>query len=72
MKQVVSATDIIITLSKQEIIRQNKCQKRFLDKLVLKQNFDQKLMINYINCSMMDYPSTCDDTDNVFCKSKVL
>ena len=49
-KEVVSEMDIIITLSAQEIIRQNKCQMRFLDKLLLKQKFDKKLMINAIIC----------------------
>ena len=37
---VVSAIDIITTLSTVEKIRKNKCQMRFLDKLVLKQDFD--------------------------------
>ena len=46
MNKIVSAMDIIITLSAPEIIRQNKCQMIFLDKLVLRQNFDHKLMIN--------------------------
>ena len=41
--------DIIVTLLTQEIIRQNKCQMRFIDKSVLKQSFDKKLMINVIN-----------------------
>ena len=42
--------DIITTFSTQEIIRQNKCQMRFLDKLVFKQDIDGKLMINLIAC----------------------
>ena len=50
--------DIIITSSTQEIISQNKCQMRFLDKLVLKQNFDQKLMTSLITCSILESPST--------------
>ena len=45
--------DIIIALYTQEIIRQNKCQMRFLDKLVFEKNFDHKLMINVINCSIL-------------------
>ena len=39
---------------------QNKCQMRFLDKLVLKQNVDHKLMINMITCSMLEFSSTYD------------
>ena len=68
MNEVVSATDIIITFYTHEIIRHNKCQMRFLYKLVLKQEFDKKLMINEITCSMLDSPSTSDydDMDNVF------
>ena len=58
--------DMITTSSTQEIIRQNKCQMKFLDKLVLKQYNDKKLMINAIICSMLEYPSTSDydQTDN--------
>ena len=52
--------DIIITSSKQEIIRQNKCQMSFLEKLVLKQNFDKKLIIIEITSSMLESPSTSD------------
>ena len=65
-KEVLLAMDIIIILSTQKIIRQNKSQMRFLDKLSLKQEFDKKLMINVITCSMLDSSSTfdCDDTDN--------
>ena len=33
---------------------------RFLDRLVLKQFVDKKLMINDINCSMFESPSTSD------------
>ena len=35
----------------------------FLDKLVLKKNFDQKLIINYITCSMLEYPYTSGYAD---------
>ena len=65
-KEVLLAMDIIIILSTQKIIRQNKSQMRFLDNLSLKQEFDKKLMINVITCSMLDSSSTfdCDDTDN--------
>ena len=47
---------------------------RFLDKLVLKQNFDKKLMINVITSSMLDYPSTSDyyEMENGVSKSTVL
>ena len=48
MKEFVSEINIIITSPTQEIIRENKCQMRFLDKLLLKQNFNHKLMINVI------------------------
>ena len=48
MKEVVSEMDIIITSYTKEIIRQNKCPMRFLDKLVLKQDFYKKLIINVI------------------------
>ena len=73
-KEVVSEMDIIITLSAQEIIRQNKCQMRFIEKLVLKQYFDNKLMLNVITCSMLEYPSysDCDDMGNGVSKSTVL
>ena len=50
MKDVVSEMDIITNFSTQKIIRQNKCQMRFLDKLVLKKDVDKRLMINVINC----------------------
>ena len=60
MKEVVSVIDIIITLSTQEIIRQNKCKMRFLDRLLLNKYFYKKLMINVIKFSMLDYPSTSD------------
>ena len=36
---------------------------RFLDKLVLKQNFDKKLMINEITFSMLESPYTSDYDD---------
>ena len=58
MKEVVSSMDIITTSSTQEIIRQNKCQMRFVDKLLLKQDVDHKLMINVIPCSMLESPFT--------------
>ena len=45
MKEVVSEMDIITTLSTQEIISQNKCQMRFLDKLVPKQDLVKKLVM---------------------------
>ena len=66
--------DIIIIISTQEIISQNKCQMRFLDKLVLKQDFGKKLLINAITCSMFESPSTSDydDMDNGVSKSTVL
>ena len=66
MKEVVSEMDIIIIFSTQTIIRHNKCQMRFLDKVLLKQDFDKKIMINTITCSMLESPSTSDyyDTDN--------
>ena len=51
--------DIIITFSTQEIIGQNKCQIGFLHKFLLK-NFNQKLMMNEITSSMLDFPSTSD------------
>ena len=63
MKEVVSAMNIITSLSTQEIIRQNKCQMMFLDKLLLKQDVDNKLTINSITFSMLEYPSTSDDDD---------
>ena len=50
--------DKITTLYIQEIIWQNKCQMRFIDKLVLKQYSDKTLMINKIACSMLDSPYT--------------
>ena len=74
MKEIVSAMDIIITSLTQEITIQNKCQMRFLDKLVLEQKFDQKLMINMITCSMLEYPYTYDydDMENGVYKSTFL
>ena len=47
---------------------------RFLDKKVLKQKFDHKLMINEINFSMLESTSTSDyeEMDNDVSKSKVL
>ena len=52
--------DIITTSSTKEIIIQNKCQMRFLYKLILKQGIDKKLTINVITCSMLESPSTSD------------
>ena len=62
--------DIIITSSTQEIIRQNEGQTRSIDKLVLKQNLDNKLMISEITWSMLEYPSTSDYDDMVDVVSK--
>ena len=47
---------------------------RFLDKLVLNENFDKKIMINAIICSMLEAPSTSDydEMDNVVTKSTIL
>ena len=47
---------------------------RFIEKLVLKQYFDNKLMLNVITCSMLEYPSysDCDDMGNGVSKSTVL
>ena len=47
---------------------------RFLDKLASKQNFDKKLMINGINCSMLEYQPTSDydDTDKGVSKPTLL
>ena len=36
---------------------------KFLDKLVLKQDVDNKLMMNVITCSMLESPNTSDDND---------
>ena len=74
MKEVGSEMDIITTFPTQEIISQNKCQMRFLDKLVLKQDIDKKLWINGITCSMLESPSTYenDDMGNGVSKSTVL
>ena len=55
--------DRIATFSTQEIIRQNKCQMRFLDNFLLKQNVDEKFMITEITCSMLEYLSTSDDDE---------
>ena len=38
MKEVVPEMDILTTLSRGEIIRQNQCQTRYQDKFLLKQN----------------------------------
>ena len=47
---------------------------RFLDKLVLKQEFDKKLIINDITCLMLESPpsSDYDDMDSGVSKSTVL
>ena len=50
IKGGVSEMYIINTSSTQEIIGYNKCQMRFLNKLVFEQEFDKKLMINVIIC----------------------
>ena len=46
---------------------------RFLDKLVLKQNFDRNLMINAITCSILKCPSTSDydEMEMVFINKKL-
>ena len=61
MKEVLSAMDIFIHFPTQEITRQNKCQTIFLDKLVLKPKFGNKLMINdyFLNVGV-SHPSTSD------------
>ena len=66
MKEVVLEMDIITNFSKKVIIRQNKCQMGFLEKLMFKRDIDKKLMITAINCSMLKYLSTYKyyDTDN--------
>ena len=55
--------DIVTTLCTQKIIINNKCQMRFLDNFVWKQNVDNKLMITELTCSMLESPSTSDDDD---------
>ena len=42
MKEFVSAIDVINLFSSQDIVRQNKCQMKFLDKLVLKTYYAKK------------------------------
>ena len=61
-----------ITFSTKEILRQNKCQMGFLHKFALK-NFDQKLMMNAITSSMLEFPSTSDydEVENPVSKSNV-
>ena len=56
------------------IIKQNKFQIKFLDKLVLKKDADKKLMINVMTCSMLNSPSISDyyDMDNGVSNSIVL
>ena len=63
--------NIIYTFCTQKIIRHNKFQMSFIYKLVLKQDFDNKLMINEITFSMLGYPSTShyDDIYNGVYKS---
>ena len=53
---------------------QNKCQMRFLDNLLLKQDVDKKLMINAITCSVLQSPYTSgdDDMENGVYKSTLL
>ena len=41
MEEGLSETYIITNSSTQEIISQNKCQMRFLDKILLKHNIDK-------------------------------
>ena len=36
---------------------------RFLNKFLLKQNVDEKLMMNEITCSMLESPSTYDNDE---------
>ena len=74
MKGVISAIDVITTSSTHETIRYNKCQARFLEKLVFKQDVGNKLTINGINFSMLESPSTSYDneTNNGVSKSTVL
>ena len=66
--------DIILNFLTQEIRIQNNCQMRFLEKLVPKQKFDQKSMINMITCSMLESPPTSDydEMENGVSKSTVL
>ena len=52
--------DIITTSYLEEVITQNKCQIRFLDKFLLKQNVDLKLIITAMTCSMLESSSTYD------------
>ena len=59
-KKVVSAIVIINNFSSEEIISQNKCQIRFLEKFLLK-NVDKNLVINAITCSVLEYLFTSDD-----------
>ena len=65
---------MIITLTTKEILIQNKCQMKCLEKLVMNQNFDHKLMMNLANCSMLESPYTydLDDVENDVSKSTVL
>ena len=49
-EEVVSEMDIIINLHRQEISRLNKCQMRFIEELVLKEDVDRKCMITAITC----------------------
>ena len=63
MKDFVLEIDIITTLLTQETTRQNKCLMRFVEKLVLKQDVDNKLIINEITCSILESSSTYNDDD---------
>ena len=65
---------IITTSFTQEITSRNKCQMRFLDTLLLKQDVDKKSVIIMITCSMLEYPSTSDDDEmnNGISKSTIL
>ena len=55
-KKFVSAIVIINNFSSEEIISQNKCQIRFLEK-----NVDKNLVITAITCSILESLFTSDD-----------
>ena len=61
-------------MSTQEILKQNKCQTRFLDKSVFFKNVDQKLMINAITYSMFEstYNSDYYEIEDGIYKSTLL
>ena len=66
IREVVSEMYVTTISPVQGITRQNKCQTVFIEKLVLKQDFDIKIMINAITCSILDSPSTSEyyETEN--------